>query len=190
MKNATLFQGKLVRLTSEDPAVLAKVFSHWGRNSRYMRLLDTDPPQLASARQVQVWIDEELEKKDPEEFFFVLRPLAEEKMIGFISLSGISWTHGTAWVGIGLGEEEYWGKGYGTDAMRLVLRYAFCELNLQRVSLVVFGFNQRAIRSYTKAGFQLEGKLRQAMLRDGERNDILEMGILRSEWLASRNLQP
>ena len=87
-------------------------------------------------------------------------------------------------MGIGIGEREFWGKGYGTDAMDLILRYAFVELNLRRVSLNVFEFNQRALRSYEKAGFQLEGRQRQVMQREGRRSDILYMGILREEWMA------
>jgi RimJ/RimL family protein N-acetyltransferase len=97
-------------------------------------------------------------------------------------LSGISWSNGNSWVGIGIGEREYWGRGYGTDAMRVVLRFAFQELNLHRVSLSVFAYNERAVRSYVKAGFREEGRTRELMLREGTRHDVIEMGILREEW--------
>ena len=86
-------------------------------------------------------------------------------------------------MGIGLGEREYWGKGYGTDTMRLAVRYAFMELNLNRVTLNVFEYNPRAIRCYEKAGFRHEGRQRQFLNRNGRRWDVLEMGILRDEWL-------
>jgi len=92
------------------------------------------------------------------------------------------WTHGDGWIGLGLGEREDWGKGYGTDAMRVMLRFAFTELNLYRVSLDVFEYNPRAIRSYEKAGFVFEGRMRQWMRRDGRRWDFVYMGILREEW--------
>ena len=94
-----------------------------------------------------------------------------------------SWAHGEGWVGIGLGERDYWGNGYGTDAMRLMLRFAFDELNLWRVSLGVFAYNPRAIRSYEKAGFRREGLVRGDCRRDGQRWDSVFMGILRDEWL-------
>jgi RimJ/RimL family protein N-acetyltransferase len=103
-------------------------------------------------------------------------------LIGFIGLFGIEWNHGNAWVGIGLGERDYWGKGYGTDAMCAILDYAFNELNLYRVTLDVFEYNPRAIRSYEKAGFQLEGRVRKMIHRDGRRWDVLVMGVLRDEW--------
>jgi hypothetical protein len=71
----------------------------------------------------------------------------------------------------------------GTDAMRVMLRYVFNELNLRRVSLIVFEYNLRAIRSYEKVGFVHEGRVRRVMQRDGRRWDFLYMGILREEWL-------
>lgn len=67
--------------------------------------------------------------------------------------------------------------------MRLALRFAFMELNLHRVTLDVFEYNPRAIRSYEKAGFREEGRRRQLLLRNGRRWDEIEMGILREEWL-------
>jgi RimJ/RimL family protein N-acetyltransferase len=85
-------------------------------------------------------------------------------------------------MGISLGDREYWGKGYGSDAMRLLLRYAFHELNLHRVSLNVFEYNPRAIRSYEKVGFVHEGRMRKFLNREGKRWDILYMGITRQEW--------
>ena len=93
------------------------------------------------------------------------------------------WGSRDAFAGIGIGEREFWGKGYGSDAIQLLLRYAFTELNLQRVSLTVFEFNQRAQRSYEKVGFRLEGRQRQIMQREGRRWDILYMGILREDWM-------
>lgn len=92
------------------------------------------------------------------------------------------WSNGDAYVGIGLGEQDCWGKGYGTDAMRLILKYAFTELNLFRVSLNVFEYNPRAIRSYEKAGFKHEGRIREFLHKDGKYYDLIYMGILRSEW--------
>ena len=85
---------------------------------------------------------------------------------------------------IALGERSYWGKGFGTDAMQIMLRYAFCELNLRSVGLIVFEYNPRAIRSYEKIGFVHEGRIRGAILREGKRWDFLYMGLLREEWSA------
>ena len=67
--------------------------------------------------------------------------------------------------------------------MRIILRYAFSELNLQRVTLDVFEYNQRGIRSYEKAEFIIEGRARGLILREGRRWDVIYMGILRDDWL-------
>lgn len=178
-----LFHGKLVRLAADDPEVAGKAFSRWRRNSEYQRLLDTEPPHLWSAKNIKEWFEKDLEKNVPDEYFFTIHTLDSDQLIGFVALHGICWHQRDAWVGIGIGEPEYWGKGYGTDAMRLALGYAFMELSLERVTLGVFASNPRAIRSYEKAGFKLEGVERQIVLRDGEKGDILDMGILRQEWL-------
>ncbi|PJF44100.1 MAG: N-acetyltransferase, partial [Phototrophicales bacterium] len=85
-------------------------------------------------------------------------------------------------VGISIGQPSYWDQGYGTDAMRVLLRYGFYEINLHRIELKVYSFNERAIRSYEKLGFQKEVVARQAIFRDGQYHDVIIMGLLRSEW--------
>ncbi len=90
-------------------------------------------------------------------------------------------------VGIFIGEKHYWNKGYGTEAMRLLVRHGFETLNLNRVFLRVYANNPRAIRSYEKVGFVHEGRLRQAAYRNGQYVDELIMSILRTEWEAARN---
>ena len=177
-----LFRGELVRLTAEEPQTLAAAFSRWNRDSEYTRLLDFDPIHMWSEKKMKERLEKDLDADPPKEYFFQVRELAEDKLIGFVGLFPI-WAHGNAWVGIGLGERDYWGKGCGTDAMRLALRFAFMELNLHRVTLDVFEYNPRAIRSYEKAGFREEGRRRQFILRNGRRWDEIEMGILREEWL-------
>jgi len=175
-----LFRGKLVRLTAEDPETMAVLFSRWSGDSEFMRLEDWDPARRVSVKAAREWIEKHWEKELA--YAFAIRRLEDERVIGEIGLDGIRWEHGDAWLGIGLGEREYWGKGYGTDAIRVMLRYAFTELNLHRLTLNVFEYNPRAIRSYEKAGFVLEGRERVVLYRDGRRWDVLYMGILREEW--------
>ena len=184
-----LFHGSLVRLTAEEPAVTASAFSRWGRNTTYHRLLNTDPQRLFSSKSIEKELEKESEKMAqgglPEGFFFDIRALPEDRHIGFVGLWGPEWTHGDIVVSIGLGEPEYWGKGYGTEAMQLALRYAFTELNLHRVTLYVFDYNTRAIRSYEKAGFQFEGRIKGLIVRDGQRTDVTCMGVLHDDWLVA-----
>jgi [ribosomal protein S5]-alanine N-acetyltransferase len=85
-------------------------------------------------------------------------------------------------LGLFLGGPEEWGKGYGTEVTRLLCAHAFGALKLNRVWLHVFGDNERGLRAYERVGFQREGLLRQAAVREGEYLDVVTMGLLRREW--------
>jgi len=173
-------EGQLVRLSFADTDEVIRAWSKWDSDSEFKRLLDDQPPRLTSPAQHRRELEEET--RDNKSFFFAVRPLNFDLKIGFTAL-WVNWLHRDAYVAIGIGERIYWGKGYGTDAMRITLRYAFEELNLHRVTLTVWGVNERAIRSYINAGFRVEGRLRETMRRDGRRMDMLAMGILKSEFL-------
>jgi RimJ/RimL family protein N-acetyltransferase len=84
--------------------------------------------------------------------------------------------------GILIGEKTEWGKGYGTEATFLMVRYAFETLNLNRVWLHVYEYNPKAIRTYEKVGFRREGVLRQDCYREGRYWNTIVMAILREEW--------
>lgn len=178
-----LFQGELIRLVAVDPKPASSALTEWVQNSEYQRLLGTAPASLWSLKKLQEWLDKDLEKDQDDNFLFWIQILADGCLAGFISLDGISWAHGDTFISIGIGNRENWSQGFGTDAMKVILRYAFTELNLRRVSLNVFAYNLRALRSYEKAGFVVEGRERRFLLRDGRRWDLVYMGILRQEWL-------
>jgi len=177
-----LLRGKLVHLVTANSETDAETMARWSRDSEYQRLLDSDPARPKSAKHAKEEIAEWMEHERPDNFGFVIRTLAEDRLIGFVGLGGINWPNGDGFVGIGIGERKDGDKGYGTDAMRVILQYAFAELNLYRVSLDVFGENRRAIRSYEKVGFVVEGCERQYENRDGHRCDMIYMGILHEEW--------
>ena len=177
-----LLHGQLVRLAAADSETDAETLARWSRDSEYQRLLDSEAFVPRSVKQVKQGIAEWLEHERPDSFGFMIRTLADDRLIGFIGLGGINWNNGDGFIGIGIGETELWGKGYGMDAMRVLLRFAFDELNLHRVSLSVYAYNPRAIRSYEKVGFKIEGRARRVANRDGQRSDEVFMGILREEW--------
>ncbi len=178
-----LLRGELVHLTAENPEVWAEGFARWNMDTGWQRFLDSDPPRLFSVKKYKEWMEKGLEREGSNEMMLAIRRLDDEALIGFIGLFNLFQQHGDTLVAIAIGERKYWSKGYGTDAMRVMLQYAFDELNLRRVGLIVFEYNPRAIRSYEKAGFKPEGRVRGAMLRDGQHWDFLYMGILREEWL-------
>lgn len=177
-----ILKGTLVQLAAIDPEEVSKSFTAWNRDSEYKRLLDTDAPRLNSAKAVKDWLDKELEKQGDAMHWFAIRAVADNQLLGDVILDVVNWNMRDAFVGIGIGPRDFWGRGYGTEAMQLILQYAFTEINLHRVTLDVFEYNPRAIRSYEKAGFRHEGRQRGAILREGKRWDVLFMGILREEW--------
>lgn len=180
-----LFAGKLVRLAApktEDHEIMAK----WTTNPEFSRMLDNDP---AMPHNADYWAEgDKKDKERPNNFSFRIRTLEDDKLIGFIDL-WTSWSNQGAWVGIGIGEPEYWGRGYGSDALRVGVNYAFRELGLYKVTLGVFSYNPRAVKAYEKVGFVHEGQARAMLYRDGQRHDFLYMGILRPEWEARINEQ-
>lgn len=182
-----LFRGELVRLTAEEPDIYTKAEIQWQRDTEFLRYMDGNPSMLSSEKKLKEWFEKRAESNlKPDTYSFSIRTLADDKLIGFLSL-WVALSHNDAWVGIGIGERELWSKGYGTDAMKLCLQYAFTELNLFRMTLALMDYNPRALRAYEKAGFRLEGRTRGDVQREGNRYDSLWMGILREEWLAMQN---
>jgi RimJ/RimL family protein N-acetyltransferase len=104
------------------------------------------------------------------------------RLIGLTTFSSLDPDNASVLFHITIGERDAWGKGYGTEATELMLELAFARIGLHRVGLSVFSFNERAIRSYHKAGFRVEGRLREAIVRDGRYWDEVQMSILRHEW--------
>jgi RimJ/RimL family protein N-acetyltransferase len=106
----------------------------------------------------------------------------DDALLGRIALREIDARHRQAELGLFIGPVEQWGKGYGTEATRLVVRYAFDTLNLHRVQLHVQADNARAVRIYERLGFVREGLLRQDRYREGRYVDSYVMAVLRDEW--------
>jgi len=102
--------------------------------------------------------------------------------IGNCGFINIDWRCRVGEVGIFIGEKRLWSQGYGTSAMRLLLRHGFADLNLNRIALDVYATNHRAVRCYEKVGFKHEGCKRQAIYQNGQYIDLLQMGVLRAEW--------
>ncbi len=173
------FEGSLVRLVIIDPERDAVEINRWAQDSEYLRLLDSDPAYNWPVKMLREFFENHTSEVHP----FIIRTISDNQPIGMVDLSGFSYGANNCWVGIGIGEKEMWGKGFGTDAMKVILRYGFSELNVHRISLNVFEYNQRALRTYEKCGFAIEGCQRQALWRDGAYYDLIFMGILKEEWI-------
>jgi RimJ/RimL family protein N-acetyltransferase len=105
-----------------------------------------------------------------------------DRLIGTCAFSQLDGENGSALYHITIGEKETWGQGYGTEATRLMLDHAFGKLGLHRIALFVFEFNERAIRTYKRCGFVIEGRSRESIYRDGRWWDELAMSVLESDW--------
>jgi RimJ/RimL family protein N-acetyltransferase len=178
--NTELLTGEKIYLAALEPEKVAELFNRWSGDTEYWRLANSDPAIQYFVASIKTWLEEHFYDKD--DFFFTIHTRQDNHPIGDVGLSGIDWIHRNAYLGIAIGERGEWGEGYGTDTVRVILRLAFAELNLHRVSLTVFEYNQRAIHSYEKAGFRMEERQRGYLKREGQRWDLLYMGILRREW--------
>jgi RimJ/RimL family protein N-acetyltransferase len=107
----------------------------------------------------------------------------EGRPVGHVGLLGVDPHHQRAELAITIGEKDAWSRGYGTDAIRTVLRHAFTELGLRRIDLHADADNARGIRCYEKCGFVHEGIMRERRLRYGRPLDMVVMGVLREDWM-------
>jgi len=117
--------------------------------------------------------------KDPSKVMFAIRKTIEPLIIGFVQINAINSVHRSAELGIRIGEEKNRGQGYGKEALNLAVDYCWNHLNLNRVQLLVFRHNHRAIGAYKAAGFKKEGVLRKAAFIGGEWVDLVLMASLR-----------
>lgn len=139
-----------------------------------------DPLAPVPLERLQRVFDKEVAEPSRDRIEFAIE--ADGKYIGRCGLHGIDLNARHAELGIGIGNREYWGRGYGRDAVRLLLGYAFRVRNLRRVWLEVHAANERAIRAYRACGFVEEGRLREHVWLNGCYVDNVLMGVLRDEW--------
>lgn len=121
--------------------------------------------------------------KTPSDVVLGIVRAADDELVGVTGLQHIDPTSRRALFGIVIGR-AYQGQGFGSEAVQLMARYAFNELNLNRIHLTVYAFNQRGIRAYERAGFVREGCARQAKWRNGAFHDELHYGLLREDYEA------
>ena len=124
----------------------------------------------------------------PDALAYSIVGLPSWRLIGFTTFSSLDGDNASVLFHITIGERDAGGQGLGTEATELMVGHAFEGLGLHRVGLAVFSYNERAIRAYQKAGFKIEGRLRDAIMRDGRYHDEVQMGVLESDWVARRTM--
>jgi RimJ/RimL family protein N-acetyltransferase len=181
-----LFEGKLICLAPIDHEKDPEIESKWTHDPDYLRMLSTKPARPLSPAQVKKKY--EAVEKEMEEghnsFYFTIRTRPDDRLVGFIKIYWVEWTNGHGFLELGIGDPNDRRHGFGSEALRLILRYAFAELNLYRLSVMVPEYNPPALSLFTKAGFVEEVRRREALQRDGRYWDALHLGLLREEWEA------
>lgn len=179
-----LFESQDLCLGPIDHEKDPEIESKWTHDSEFMRLMEMDPARPLSAAMIKKQY-EKLEKKIEEDknlFHFMIRAREDDRLIGKAAIQWIEWTNSNGWIRLGIGAAEDRRKGYGTQAMQMLLRFAFAELNLFRVTAMVPEYNEGAVALLRKLGFTQEVCRRRALERDARRWDLYIFGLLREEW--------
>lgn len=174
-----MFIGEKVRLRPIEREDLPR-YVRWFGDPEVRRHLGIYIP--FSLAQEEQWFEHLLERLARSQDVVLAIDTADGVHIGSLGLHSINWKDRSAELGITIGEKAYWSQGYGSDAIRTLLRVAFHEMNLHRVFLLVDADNPRAIRCYEKAGFQREGTSRDAVYRKGAYHDQFVMSVLETEF--------
>ncbi|KXK13966.1 MAG: putative acetyltransferase [Chloroflexi bacterium OLB14] len=176
----SIIYGERIRLRAVEREDLKK-FHEWVNDPEVTRGLAMYLP--LSMADEENWFNLLLQRNPNERPFVIdLKKGRSWKMIGNCGFHAIENNNRCGEVGIMIGDKAEWNKGYGTEAMTLLQQHGFETLNLNRVYLRVYADNVRAVRAYEHAGFVLEGRLREANYKHGKYEDVLLMGVLRSEW--------
>jgi RimJ/RimL family protein N-acetyltransferase len=165
-----------------------RVFWAYNNDLEVELLTSTTPPVPVSLAQTAARFEQRVADSEANHWFAIE---AEGRVVGACGLMGFDDTARTSVLGIRIGERDYWGKGYGRDAVATLLEYGFRHLNLHRVWLTVLDTNERAIRSYRACGFEREALLRRHVWVGGSLHHEVVMGVLRSGWRdPRRSVQP
>jgi RimJ/RimL family protein N-acetyltransferase len=182
----SLFEGEHICLGPIDHEKDPEIESRWTHDASYLRLISLDPALPASPARLKKRY-EAIEKDQDEkknQFYFTLRMRSDDRLIGFAELNWIEWSNSAGFIKLGIGDPNDRLQGYGSEALGLLLRFAFDELNLYRLTAIVPEYNAIALHVFAKAGFCEEVRRRQSVHRDGRRWDLLHLGLLHDEWQA------
>ena len=179
-----MLQGEKVTLRPVKRSDISHILK-WFNDPEVIRYLAMYLPMTEIAE--EKFIDELGTARARTDAFFVIEAITGEstKPIGSTGLHGINNKDHNATFGIAIGEKDYWSRGYGTEAARLLINYGFEQLNLHRISSAAYAFNERSIRMHLKIGFREEGRQRDFTFKNGKYCDHVIFGMLREEWSSS-----
>jgi len=150
--------------------------------TKWLNDLEVSINTTLASQMVSLLGEKEFLKDMSQEQHFAIIERETEQLIGTCGFVTVNQLHQNAELGILIGNKDYWGQGYGTEAINLLVDYGFNILNLHNIKLNVYSFNQRAIKCYKKCGFKEIGRRREARVVAGEKYDVVYMDLLASEF--------
>lgn len=171
--------------------IYLRPLEHEDLNERYLGWLNDPEINRYLESGIFPYTQEELERfydqvsGSPDQVILAIADKETDQHIGNVKLGPINWIHRKATFGILVGDKQFWGRGIGAEATRLMIEYGFFRLNLRRIDLGVYAEHEAAVHSYEKVGFRIEGQLREELFHEGQYKDRLWMGLLRSEYTSS-----
>jgi RimJ/RimL family protein N-acetyltransferase len=178
-----MYIGKKIRLREYRKEDIPKRLTYIN-DPELQKCMVSDIPYPMTLHEEEKWFESLSALGDT--YKFAIETLEESTFIGGCSINDVDWKNSVATIGIFIGDKEYWAKGYGTDAMETLISFIFLQMNINKIRLTCYSFNERAIKSYEKCGFKVEGVLKQEMFKDGKYHDKIAMGMLREEFLATK----
>jgi RimJ/RimL family protein N-acetyltransferase len=179
-----MYTGKLVRLRAykKEDLPLAQV---WLNDPEMKTNLAPGIPYPYTLEDEEKWYLGNTSSNN-DVYTFAIEDLATGSYIGGCGINWVDWKNSRAMVGIAIGNKDFLGKGYGTDAMEVLVAFIFNQMNIRKIKLMVYAFNERAIQSYKKCGFVVEGVKKLEVFKNGAYHDEIEMALFRDDWEARR----
>jgi len=166
----------------KDPPIEAS----WMQDASFLRMIKQDPAMPQTIAQIKKRY-EAIEKDQDEKgnlYYFTIRMRQDDRLIGFAKIEWIDWSNGGGFIKLGIGAPQDRRQGFGSETLRLMLRFTFGELNLFRLAGVTPEFNTAGLSLFKKFGFVEEVRRRQAVSFQLKRWDMIHLGLLKDEWAA------
>ncbi|MCP3026485.1 GNAT family N-acetyltransferase [Halobacillus sp. A5] len=176
-----MFKGERIKLRKLALSDI-DTFHSWRNNEEVMKYTNPSLDKYTYG-ETEAFIEKLLQSGTSKSYMIEL--IQSKKPLGLTSLINIDYKNRNAECIIDIGEHEYWGSGYGTEALQLLITYSFKEMNLHKVHIRVFSFNERAISLYKKMGFRIEGEQMDQLFRDGQWHNVVLMAAFQKEFFAS-----
>ncbi|MFX1573814.1 MAG: GNAT family N-acetyltransferase [Promethearchaeota archaeon] len=175
----TFIRGEMIDLIPLNPTH-TPLYSLWDNNPK-VRKYDRNVFPLTIEESKNIF--ESDDSKIKTRIMFEIWYKKDQKPIGYCEIDDIFWIDRRAHLGLTIGDPEYWGRGIGTETIKLLTEYCFVELNFHKIAAEALAPNRGSQRCFEKNGFEYEGKLKEDTYIDGEFIDLLKFCILKDDWI-------